>query len=299
VLSRVVLPHAPRQHVPQLIGSVRRREKPEMPISTRQVLALLVIGASLACVSRGALNAPRRLMVKKYPATWATIDTQTTTWGDHDCSSQSRDQLFVAHESGRLPISFGLRVIGRSTDGKDRPVDEATVWLREPFSEYVVRITLGPSRSVLTFENGNTFELEEHELQRDADGFTQISLALKTSGYPDCEHGHVVKSIATYPQGMLVTAPGCHDVFNTIDSAWRGARIVELRCGAASPNSAVKLPVHAVTGRAVARPAPARPAAYGERWADKSNQNVRSRTVIRYGAALLASCSLRRTRERS
>ncbi len=43
------------------------------------------------------------------------------------------------------------------------------------------------------------------------------------------------------------------------------SRVVDL----ASPaNKAVKLSVHAVTGRACARPAPARPAAYGRRCAD-------------------------------
>jgi len=202
-----------------------------MRISAAQLMAFLVVMTSLACVSRGAMNAPRRLMVKKCPATWETIDTQTTTWGDHDCS-QNDVQLLIAHESGHVPLSFGLRVIGRSTDGTTRPINEATVWFRDPFFNHVVRVELRVSGSAATFEEGHSGELRQYQLTLDDDGFTQITLGLKTSGYPSCDHGHVVKSIATYPQVMLVTAPGCRDVFNTVDSAWKGARIVELRCGA-------------------------------------------------------------------
>ena len=47
-------------------------------------------------------------------------------------------------------------------------------------------------------------------------------------------------------------------------------------------NMAVKLSVHAVTGRAYARPAPARPAAYGRRSADKNKarNGMRGRNVL-------------------
>jgi hypothetical protein len=44
--------------------------------------------------------------------------------------------------------------------------------------------------------------------------------------------------------------------------------------GGVTSNMAVKLPVHADTGRACARPAPARPAAYGRRWAAGRNRQL-------------------------
>jgi hypothetical protein len=96
---------------------------------------------------------------------------------------------------------------------------------------------------LLTFESHVTYELETQELKQDPSGLTELEIKLMTSGYPECIEGRVVKSIATYPQRMFVSAPGCGPVLRMIDATWQGARVVELKCEAASPNSALS-PLH-------------------------------------------------------
>ena len=237
-----------------------------MLVRKRELQVLLILGVCVGCVSRGALNAPRRLMATKCPAHWEDIDTNATTWGGHDCSEDDPNRPLIAHESGWIPVTFRLRVTGRLSDGSPRLVSEATVWFREPFWNDVRRVTLGAQRSEMSFENSWTLEMEQHDLSRDADGFTEIEVRLKTSGYPGCKGGHVVKNLATYPQLMLVTSPGCHDAISTIDRTWQGARTIELECAAASPNKRVNAAVRPVTPLAKgASVVPGRPARYALR----------------------------------
>jgi hypothetical protein len=213
-------------------------------------MALLVIPTCLACVSRGALNAPRRLMSGTCDARWDEIETGATTWQDHDCATENPDRPLMAHEGGWESIQFALRVVGRYPDGHVTRVKNSTVWLRDCKWNEVSRIDIGPGRSVLTFESNVTYELETRELKQDSSGLTELEIKLRTSGYPGCVEGRVVKSIATYPQWMFVSAPGCGPVLRMIDATWQGARVVELKCTAASPNSALSPPHSVVTARA-------------------------------------------------
>ena len=182
-------------------------------------LAFLCI-IQTACATAAMEGAfPKVLMHKKVNTVWLRFVTDKT------CPPPE-----MYHANDTLPVNLDTRLIGRTADGSEIPIESATVWLRESRRDEVQRVQFDGPTGTLCRWIDEVDDPECKELDHGEPGVVSIPLRLSISTLAACENGHIVEDSTLYPHVVLVQAAGCRERLIVVTDQATASQRIELRC---------------------------------------------------------------------